>query len=609
MEFDEDVYKIVGVIKKELGVGSARIKVLALLSKKNKLIRLSRDGIVHFFPPIGYVFEPGFFRKYKYKVNDIISFKVEKNDKALDGYDEYRLNSYDAELKEFGLKACMVNGFEKKGLATNLNSISLANEVEGTFYGITDKYIIGKLKITGNGKIEPFFRSRVHLWDLDPDNILCFEDNCRLINEPQEDFLILDCMDDKQLFEWFRNCLKQIRPEYVNMLDHKANWRIEIPRLFENVDEERLKADNIRWKRIEEKMDLLELSEETVLSLAGNSEKFKKIFSQSIKSHIEEFKDKYKLELDEFKNEIDQQKLVLSSNITDLEKQKISKDMLLKEITETVKLEKEKLDQLKENKDRIIQDFSIIKDVLQEHPQKIECNNLQSDSFVIEEIENNICDKITSVDQFEEQLKYQLFENKINPMFAKNIYNVTSLYNIILVKDIRMGIAIAKATNNAKYIIQQVEPDWLHFSDFWNNGLGKIWESAQNLPETFHFLLLEDINMSALECYCRPLLDIINGVRNKIPYGKTSFPPNLKILATIASFDEPAIGLPIYKDIFENCGAVGFRGNINGIVEPIIKPESKLLSIPFLEKQVFEEFEIEEIKNGVDQEINKIFEL
>jgi len=607
MEFDEQKYKVVGLIKKELGGSSAEIKVIALLSENNKLIQISQDEIRSYFPPKGYVFEPGFFYNYNYKVDDFISFKVEKNDRAREGDDEYRLNTISSELNEFGLKACRVNGFEKKALTTNLNLLSLAGNISGTFYGITDKYIIGKLKINSIGKIEPIYRSRIHLWDLDDANILYIDNKYRLVNEPQEGSLILDCMDDKQLFEWFRTYLKRIQPDYVSLLDHNAIWRTELPKMFAAIDYEKLEADKIRLKRIEEKFDLLELFREEIISLTEGSEKFKKVFTKSLEKHIEEFNDKYTKELEEFKTEIDQQKRNLNSQISDLIKQKLSKDKTLRELTESVELTKEKLNELKSNKARIIQDFSIIKDVLQESRNNVSNSNIEIDSFVVEDIKNNGFDEVDSIDQFKSELQYQLFKNKINPNFAQLIYKVTSLYDIILTKDIRIGLSLAKATNNAKYIIQQVEPDWLHFRDLWSNGLGKIWESAYNSPETPHFLLLEDINMSAVECYCRPLLDIVNGIRYNISYGKTPFPKNLKIFATYISFNDPAIGLPIYKKTFENCGALGFRGNLYSTPNIIRKRENTFVKSSFFNRHFMDDFEIEEVRNGVTEEMNEIF--
>jgi hypothetical protein len=610
MEFNDSKHKVVGIIEKELGDKNARIKVIALLSEKEQLLKFTENELRIMFPPSGYVFEPGFFYNHKYNLNNYISFIVEENVKATTGQDKYKLRFGESEIKNFGVYARMIGGFKQIDHVTNLNTIILQDDEISTsgFYGITEKYIVGKLKVI-NGKIEPALHHRIKMWDLSDSNFVTIEDKIRLVNEPQGDFQILDCLDDKQLFEWFREYLNQIEPEYVKLLDNQRSWRTKIPEKFSTIDSEKLEADKIRIKRIEEKFDLLELSRTDIKTLVDSSENLKGTFIKYLEKHKEEFKENYQHELELYKSEIEQQKSLLNSEIKKLQNKKESEETLLIKLVESITEIKDELTNLKENKDRIIQDFSIIKEVLQGQPSKKIFSNEKASSFTIEEIIHSEYDNVEVIDEFEAQLRYKLSKNALNPKFAKKIIDVISLYNAVLIKNIKIGIATAEATDNAKYIIQQVEPDWLHFNDFWNNGLSEIWNSAHNSPETFHFLLLEDINMSALECYCRPVLDIINGIRKKIPYGQTAFPSNLKILATIAPFNEPEIGLPIYRNTLEGWGAVGFREKIKENVDSLSKPENKSLSTSFFFGRIIDEFDRENIRNDVNAELDNIFDV
>jgi hypothetical protein len=171
-----------------------------------------------------------------------------------------------------------------------------------------------------------------------------------------------------------------------------------------------------------------------------------------------------------------------------------------------------------------------------------------------------------------------------------------------------LGIAFAEAVGNTNYIIQQVEPDWLHFSDFWKNGLGAIWHSAHNHPEILHFLFLEDINLSSPECYARPLFDVINGIRKHIPYGKTAYPENLKIFATKASTVEPEIGLPLIEKTFEGWGAVGFNDKLYETSDSDYKSLSGFIISESLNLFQPDEFEIKDIKLAVKQDFKNLFE-
>jgi hypothetical protein len=607
MVFDEAVNKVIGKIDKELGDKNARIKIIALLSEKDQLIRLSENEIKELFPPSGFIFEPGFFYNYKYSLEDYISFRIEENSRASAGQDKFKLKYGSPDLKSFGINTRVINGFKKNGLATNLNTISLEDKTDGSFYGITDKYIVGKLRCK-NGDVEPALHHRIQIWDLENENIISVDGKCRLIKEPQGESIVLDCMDEKQLFEWFRQLLKQIQPDYVDLLDKNRSWRTELPNLFSTTDKEKLEADHIRLKRIEEKFDLLELSRNDVKTLVDSSEKFKVAFEECLNNHKDEFKENYAAELSQYKSEIEQQKKELDAEIEKIQNQKKIEGSSLAKLANQIIEAENKLTEIKENKDRIIQDFAIVKEVLQGENQ---CNNSiqeSQNSFVVEEIIDGKNDSIKTIEEFEEQLKFHLSKNAINSQFATKITNIISTQKAIIVKDIRIGLSIVEATNNAKYIIQQVEPDWLHFKDFWNNGLGEIWNSAHNSPDKFHFLLLEDINMSALECYCRPLLDILAGVRKRIPYGQTPYPNNLKIIATIASFEEPEIGLPIYRNTFENWGAIGFRFDVNGETELLPKPESRILTVDFLNNRNIDEFNRINIINDNKTELDIIFE-
>jgi hypothetical protein len=183
-----------------------------------------------------------------------------------------------------------------------------------------------------------------------------------------------------------------------------------------------------------------------------------------------------------------------------------------------------------------------------------------------------------------------------------------AIYKTILVKDIAIGVAIAESTNNCKYIIQQVEADWLHFKDFWNNGLGSLWQSAKENPSQMHFLLLEDMNMSSPELYARPLTDILRGIRKQIPFGKTSFPENLRIIGTLAPVEDPKIGLPIFEQTFKDWGEIGFRGNIFKTNEIKVINEDGYLSPSILNETFFpDELDIEEIQSDVNNVLSELF--
>lgn len=606
MDYNNETNKVVGIIEKELGENSAKIRALGIISKNNDFLELSENEAKKYFPPYGFLFEPGFFLNHSFKIDNIIQFWAEENFKADEGQDKFKLKYRSTDVKSFGINARNIYGFKKTNLVACLGDVSVDdNHSDGVFYGLTDKYIIGKLRAK-NGVVEPALHHRIQIWDRDGQSIITNGNSNRLLKEPIGDSITLDCMNDKQLFEWFRDLLKQIEPDYVKLLDKNATWRKELPNLFSIVDDERLEADKIRLKRIEEKFEFISLTHQEIRLLVDNSENLKEAFYKIIDSHKQEFKNRYKAELDKFETEINEKKLSLNKEITKLEEQKKENEDEVKRLTETTQIAKDEIESLKKNKDRIIEDFSIIKEVLNSNDLT---QTTEEQSYIIENITSPKSFETGNKETLENELKYQLSIFNIKSSFSRKVLDAVAIYDAILIKDIRIGVALAKATNNAKSIIQQVEPDWLHFKDFWNNGLGDIWQSAQNNPEICHFLILEDVNMSAPECYSRPLNDMLVGVRSLIPFGKSNFPKNLKILASYISYEEPEIGLPMNKDTFYGWGAIGFRGNIYSSDKTNFEPTTTFSNPDIFSTNIIDEFEQEEIKNDVQEELKAIFEL
>ncbi len=466
--------------------------------------------------------------------------------------------------------------------------------------------MIGKLRLH-NGKITPTHHNRIKVWDIENVNKIEYNGINKLLNEPTGEYLLLDCMNDKQLFEWFRGELKKIEPTYVNMLDKKAKWRNEIPKLFSDADKEKYEVDKVRFERIKDKFNILDLSISDIKTLIEKSDSLLEVFNNAIEKHKEELKSYYETELKEYRKEFETQKEEFQNTLNSLQKKQIEKEKSLNTLLSEIKETSTKIEDLEQNKERILGDFSIIKDVLKTE-SRLSTNENSHDAYVMEECKKteNIT-PFSSVDEFISELKHQLYKQHLFPNFAKRLFNITSFYNAVFIKDIRLGVAFVNALHNTKYIIQQVEPDWLHFKDFWNNGLGAIWQSAHENPDVLHFLLLEDINLSSPECYARPLLDTLRGIRNLIPFGISRYPENLKIFATTASTSDPEIGLPLIDQTFEGWGAIGYVNDIyqesNNEYHPVVgfaEPE-------FFEANYPDELEIEEIKSSAKQEFTELF--
>ena len=643
MEYNERI-KAVGIVDKTLGI-NAKVRIIGLIEDTIRYIEHGEQ--VELFPPFGQVFGPSFYDEYSaISEGDLIELECERN-LQISEYDTSKDKYYVSRnsVTKYSVNFLELDNVEIENYSININKLSLkSGDYEGDFYGYSDNKILGKLRIK-NGIISPVIGKHINLWRLSECRTLEYQNKVYLLEDPQEESLIIDTMDDSQLFNWFREKVKRLNLSYVNELDRTTSWRAELPKLFSELDNDRYALEKLRLKRVADNIGNIELLISDIKSLTDNSDVLKTKFTELVNSHKEELKSGYLKDVEEEveidakllrdKNEIYKEKLskvrkeigqqTAKLNI-DREKHKaqLTKDnkliieekkeneLLLGKLKEEIVTSISELEGILKNKERIVEDFQVIKDVLSignTNKSITEVSQQDEDSFVVESLipteeESPIMGRTTYLKKLEFQLnKYGIFVN-----FANKIIDRIAVFKTILVKDIAIGVAIAESTNNCKYIIQQVEADWLHFKDFWNNGLGNMWLSANENPEQMHFLLLEDVNMSSPELYARPLTDIIRGIRKQIPFGKTSFPENLRIIGTLAPVEEPKIGLPIIEQTFKDWGEIGFKGNIYKENEVVVINENGYLS-PTILNETFcpDELDINDIQSDVESVLSDVF--
>ncbi len=613
MEFDIEKHRVVGRVDHALKPEfiSARVKVIGFLDNSNELCLLDDNELVKIFPPKGFIYAYKLLHGSKYEINDIVQLSVTENPDADGHKDNY---SWDRSfVKDFGIKAYKVDGFKITNNYTDLSSVKIIGEnSNGDFYGITNKYVIGKLKLN-NGIIDTLEKS-IKIWDKDECFLYENENSVRLLKEPDGEYFLVDCMDDNSLFEWFRGQIKEIDPPLFQKLNTASNWKTKIPALFDKLRIENADIEKLRLKRLESKINHIELTWNEIIEFREQSPTLKKVFNDAITKHIDELQSEYTKKKIEFEHEFNKKKNELFVDFETTERETKAKIAELnseinKKQTEAQKAAaeyeqaKQRLVEIEKEKSRIISDFGIIKEVLSLSASTSKSNT--ENTYILDELvtEKN---QILNEKDYINNIQYYLADFKIEPKIAKRIFETITIYKVLFVSDIRIALSVINATGNAKFIIQHTEPDWLHFKDFWNNGLSTIWNSAHENSEIPHFFVLEDVNLSSPECYARPLLDVIAGIRGKIPFAETCFPNNLIIFATKASSQNPTIGLRLYEETFPNWGGIGFRNKIKPTVDVVQKfsfvegkIDSSLFSI---------ETDVDEIKMLVNEEYKYLFD-
>lgn len=370
MEFNYETSKVIGIIYQKRGINSARIKVIGTIDSNKKILNLSEAEAIKMFPPEGFVFAPNYLTIYT--LNDIILFNVDLSQDDENGLD--KCHAQKENHKKYGIQARIVKGFVTHNDTVDLSQIIVENDTsDGDFYGITEKYIIGKLRLKNN-KVSSVSSHRIKVWNKEDHIILSCGNTYKLHQEPSGKQSLFDCMDNQQLFDWFRERLRLIDPNYVNILDTKSKWRNEIPKYISTIGQEECEVEKIRFKRIEESISYINLSKSEIEAFLDKSENLQLVFKKAIESHKNEFREIYSEDLDEFKKENEKEKEILRNEINVLQKGIQLKGEIVQKLDDDISLSNLKLKEIEEKKDKIISDFNVIKDVLNFGGNKLSAN-------------------------------------------------------------------------------------------------------------------------------------------------------------------------------------------------------------------------------------------
>lgn len=523
------ISKVIGIIEEHRGVNSARIKVVSY--QNNGEFIKNPIEIKNHFPPNGFVFAPNFFERFDHSLDSLIEFSISS----------VSSNKEDSVLLDIH-KDCKSVGFQVFVITDNIliNEFSInqpilknfIQEESSHFYIKSNNALYGPFK-NSNGNIIPTAGKEVNKWRPTPTEFQS-GDKVFLLAKPTDVIAKIDCMTSSQLGEWLK---KQIRNEQLN---------IDFNLLQKALESQELEGlDKARMNRALSDVRQLSLNVSELKILANSSENLNTLYVDALNKANKELKD-------ELVEPFVQKKAKLEADIFKLE-QTIKKAK--KEEADTLKkLEvttKENNFILKE-KDRLIEDIRV-------HAFIHGLDTLNSEKLKTYEERLYMAEEDNPYNDLNEFITInnavdgsQKGENR----FFYNAILQFKDYRCFLSDKIEPIIQVAESSKNCKILIQQVEPDWLKFEFLYENGLKQIWKSSHDHSDMLHFFILEDINMASLECYGRPVLDLLSGVRVKLPGLSLSWPKNLWIFGIPLSIDDDyKFGVPLIKNTFRNWGA------------------------------------------------------
>lgn len=572
MKFNPSTDFVIGAIWREVGTDCARIKVLAIDNGSGQKIILTNEERLDVAPPNGTVFAPSLLRRTEHKVGDVLKCQIKEIDNPKVGDDEFMFVSPD-KAKMVGYKCIPILGKVTNRL--DLSTISLVNK-RGDFYGVTDKYVISKLRINSNGELSAVSGTKLDKYDRDEQDFVSWLDTdhriqYHLLVEPTGASLPVDCMTDAELMNWF---FKKLRGGNTPLLGSikKDEWKKEFRHLLDHVSPQGL--DELRLHRIEDRLGAASVSFDQFSHFINSSTEMKRWAESQISRYKKELLADYETEtelekarirttLDDVQAELKQQKKTLEEDADRLVKETQDLTKQCGKIGAEIQQEKLSLLRLQECKSRIVADYEVVREVLglcaPSASPELQTHSFTTESF-FSETDLELLKELDG-DSMDDQLRSSFKSFGLQSKFSKTGNTLLAQLNrhrALFIEDIRIARSFAKMTQNTQVVYVQTEPAWLTFKSFWEAGLNHAWNEALAHPERIHIAVWADVNLASPECYARPLLDLISGARPFIPYANNGFPPNLIIMATKQPANDPSIGLPLYEKTFQNWGAVGF---------------------------------------------------
>ncbi|MCR5333891.1 MAG: hypothetical protein K6E45_03090 [Bacteroidaceae bacterium] len=556
--FEYEQYRVVGLVEDKLG-DNATINVIGYCDDNLHVCHMLNEAeTLELFPTRGKVFAYRFNLEYKHLKGSIVCLCVQPSNK--DDRERY-VWDWDAEVIPYGRRIYTLKGVFSEDSQQNYNILSN----NGLLDVNNDKLVYSGGRVY---QIIPGNNDRVlKYWEASSLEMVTIDGNKYFvgISLPKHDGL-LDVTNDEQLANWYLS--KVVKKNWSSIVQAQS-FRNSESFLRELLSSQK----DLDAATIENRLKRL-LSIDTSISLMFDSLKeiaetpwFSEVVNRSIaqeKEHLIEqlkndnleeilkIKKEHDLEvmrLEEEQNaKIEKLQQIIDEKKKGLEEQERSFDAKLQEknfeielLDETIKEKQQAITTLEgsiakmnDRKSSIIQDFSIIHEVLSASiPQSKVAVVASSKQFALEEINYSV-NPITRFQAYVKSLENILKSNEAPKCSPQALARLLAKYIVVLCPSQTIAQTLILASHKCRYITEYVSAKWASFDDLWNNGLAYIVEKCNEETDTIHFLLLQNINISYLPNFLQPLVDLQKGLIKKFPATDIPLPKNLRVLCTVS---------------------------------------------------------------------------
>lgn len=561
VNFDYNTHPVVGRLRiKPSGFGD--IKVYGFMDGES-FIKISTSEARSIFAPDGKVFATSqtIQRDYYDFDNSIVCLFVMPNTN-IDGKNAY-VWDFKQEVEPIGIRIIELKenlGQDGGKNYSILASKGLLGKEEDVFIHSSDKLYF--IKGGSDSQIIPFLQ---------------YDESLPVVGGYPDDFFIgktipqiegyVDVASDEQIVDWFlrlakkdwsdiqtgsgRAVLLSAREALLTMKDIPVSIALS------------------RFERLQSLVDTFVISRDSLSAMAKSpwfkpsidaavvryKEDYLGTVKQDYQKELEELQEAHKVTLDEEKTKLNEKIAVLRESIA--EKQAEHDEKILKlhgqisdaqseldQLVSDIGQKRQELNEIEEElggilerKDEIINDFKIVQKVLglsakAETPEK----------------QPKVSINLTSTNYSEKHLPfYKGFENNLynclellslnRNSIASELAKLHACYGVLLLPNMDVAMAIVAAAGRAFYHVAYVSVAWKSFDDVWSAGLQQIVAHCDEEPDTVHYFVLRNINLSCLSNYLQPLADMMAGFSEAFPNTDIEFPDNLRILLTVSDED------------------------------------------------------------------------
>lgn len=526
-----NISKVQGIVEGMRNGSDARIRVVSF--KRGGTYITQSSEIKSQFSPNGYVFAPNFFDNFSHDNFSAIDFSAEElTFVGVENGDNFRLDwKKDCWLIPSRLYQAPEHFLFSEYAINQPVLKQFISDTNTNIYFQSGERVFGPFK-NANGELVPKTGTEVDVYRAS--DVFSFPTAGSVyvgfITDPP--IGKCDCMTLPQLAEWLRGHLKST----LSSVNLNA-----LRRVIESVQGDEINA--ARAKRSLKILDQLSLTVDELKLLAGSAtlygDRFEAALARVEQEIVATMVKPYEEQIASFKEEIRQ-----------LDKQK---QLLLVEMgTASHKLSDitSRYDYLVDQKQRLIEDLRVQAEVNTRSGIATPLLTFERQDYDCKE--SGSC----TLSAFGEALSTTMYWPDVGGLLiGRRIVDQLRTRQAILADRVEIIQCLARITGNTTLFIQQVEADWLKFDCFYRNGLSAILNAAHAEPARIFFMLLQDINLANIECYARPVKDLLSGVRQSFPGSAIPWPANLWLFGVPVDSDEsPGLGLPLNSGWFRNWG-------------------------------------------------------